>query len=113
MKYSTLEELSSNSNIHNLLANIAKFRQLLIEVYGSYNLINGNFRRYYNKPKAPNIEIFVLAFAAESMQIYSENMLYSILKSSYPHYCSTLPDRTNFNRRRRFCNHLLIFYQSA
>ena len=29
--------------MHNLLANIAKFRQLLIEVYGSDNLINGDF----------------------------------------------------------------------
>jgi IS5 family transposase len=88
--------------MHNLLANIAKFRQLLIEVYGSDNLINGNFRRYSNQPKASDIEIVALAFAAESMQIDSENMLYTILKSSYPQYCSTLPDRTNFNRRRRF-----------
>ena len=63
--------------MHNLLANIAKFRQLLIEVYGSDNLINGNFRRYSNQPKAPDIEIVALAFAADLMQIDSENMLYS------------------------------------
>jgi hypothetical protein len=87
LKYSILEEFSRNSNMHNLLANIAKFRQLLIEVYGSDNLINGNFRRYSNQPKAPDIEIVALAFAAESMQIDSENMLYSILKSSYPARC--------------------------
>ena len=68
--------------MHNLLANIAKFRQLLIEVYDFDNLINGNFRRYSNQPKALDIEIVALAFAAESMQIDSENMLYSILKIS-------------------------------
>ena len=88
--------------MHNLIANITKFRQLLIEVYGSDNLINGNFRRYSNQPKASDIEIVALAFTAEAMQIDSENMLFSILRNSYPQYCKTLPDRTNFNRRRRF-----------
>lgn len=88
--------------MHNLIANITKFRQLLIEVYGADNLTNGNFRRYSNQPKASDIEIVALAFTAEAMQIDSENMLYSILRNSYPQYCKTLPDRTNFNRRRRF-----------
>lgn len=35
------------------------------------------------------------------MQIDSENMLFSILKNSDPLYCKTLPNKTNFNRRRR------------
>jgi hypothetical protein len=35
------------------------------------------------------------------MQIDSENMLFSILKNSYPLYCKTLPVRTNLYRRRR------------
>lgn len=75
---------------------------MLIEVYGSDNLINGNFRRYSNQPKASDIEIVALAFTAEAMQIDSENMLFSILRNSYPQYCKTLPGRTNFNRPRRF-----------
>ena len=87
--------------MHNLTSNIAKFRQLLINAYGAENLTNGNFRRYPNKPKASDIEIVAVAFTAEAMQIDSENMLFSILKISYPLYCKTLPDRTNFNRRRR------------
>jgi hypothetical protein len=57
---------------------------------------------YPNQPKASDIEIVALAFAAEAMQIDSENMLYSTLKTTYSQYCKTLPDRTNFNRRRRF-----------
>ncbi len=87
--------------MHNLVTNIIKFRQLLTEVYGPDKLINGNFRQYPNQPKVSDIEIVALAFAAEAMQIDSENMLFSILKNTYPQYCKTLPDRTNFNRRQR------------
>ena len=87
--------------MHNLLANIAKFRQLLTETYGADNLTNGNFRCYSNQPKASDIEIVAIAFAAEAMQIDSENMLFSIFKNDFPHYNESIPDRTNFNRRRR------------
>jgi len=87
--------------------NIAKFRQLLINAKSAENLTNGNFRRYSNLPKASDIEIVAMAFSAEAMQIDSENIPFSILKNSYPLYCKTLPDSTNFNRRRRSCNHLL------
>ena len=66
--------------MHNLLANIAKFRQLLTETYGADNLTNGNFRRYSNQPKASDIEIVAISFAAEAIQIDSENMLFSIFK---------------------------------
>jgi hypothetical protein len=66
------------------------------------NLINGKFCRYSNQLNAIDIETIALASAADSMQINSENILCSILKSIYPKYCSKLPDRNNFNLRRRF-----------
>ena len=55
LKYNILEDFSSNFNMNNFLANITKFQQLQIDVYGSDNLINGNFRRYSNQPKAPEV----------------------------------------------------------
>ena len=87
--------------MHNLIANIAKFRQLLIEVYGADNLTNGNFKHYPNQPKAADIEIIALTLAAESQGIISENNLFQILESDYKSYRQTLPDRSNFNRRKR------------
>ena len=101
MIYSILEKLSYNSNRHNLIANVTKFCQLRVEVYGTDNLINGNFRHYSNQPKEFDIELIVLSFAAESQGIISENNLYQILESDYKSYRITLPDRSNFNRRRR------------
>ena len=87
--------------MHNLIANIAKFRQLLIEVYGTDNLTNGNFKHYPNQPKATDIEIIALTLAAESQGIISENYLFQILDSDYKSYRQTLPDRSNYNRRKR------------
>jgi hypothetical protein len=68
---SILEDSLHNSDMHNLLANTAKFRQLLTETYGADNLTNGNFRCYSNQLKASDIEIVAIAFAAEAMQIDS------------------------------------------
>jgi IS5 family transposase len=87
--------------MHNLITNIAKFRNLLSDCYGVDNLTNGNFRNYSNQPKAPDIEIIALTLAAESQGIISENNLFHILESDYKSYRQTLPDRSNFNRRKR------------
>ncbi len=87
--------------MHNLITNIAKFRNLLTDCYGVDNLTNGNFRNYSNQPKASDIEIIALTLAAESQGIISENNLFQILESDYKSYRQTLPDRSNFNRRKR------------
>jgi hypothetical protein len=87
--------------MHNLIANITKFRQLLTQAYGAENLIHGNFRRYSNPPKASDIEIIAISFSAEAMGICSENHLFSILKNDFPHYNKSLPDRTRYCRRRK------------
>jgi hypothetical protein len=94
--------------MHNLITNIAKFRQLLIEVYGTDNLTHGNFKHYPNQPKATDIEIIALTLAAESQGIISENYLFQILDSDYKNYRQTLPDRSNYNRRKRAISHLLM-----
>lgn len=58
--------------MHNIRANIAKFRQLLSEVYGVDNLIIGNFKHYLNQPKASDIEIIAHTQVVESHGIISE-----------------------------------------
>jgi hypothetical protein len=50
--------------MHNLVANITNFRQVLTEVFGPDNLINENFKHYPNLPKASDIEIVAVAFTA-------------------------------------------------
>ena len=64
--------------MHNIFANITMFRQLLIEVYRSDNMTNGNKRQNSNQPIAIYINIIDLAIVAESMKNDSENRLYSI-----------------------------------
>ena len=87
--------------MHNLTTNIARFREILIQAYGADNLYNGNFRRYPNSPKASDIEIVAIAIAAEAMEIESENNHFKVLRCNYSSYYKLLPDRSNFNRRRR------------
>jgi hypothetical protein len=99
MKY--IKEFSSNSNMRNLTANIAKFRQLLINAYGADNLTNGNLRHYPNQPNATDIETIAISLATESQGIISENYLFQILESDYKSYRQTLPDRSNYNQNKR------------
>lgn len=87
--------------MHNLKANIDKIYQIVAEVLeGSINEFN-NFRPYPNRPKLPDLQIVAIAITAEALSIDSENLLYSKLKTDYPEYYKQLPDRSNFNRRKR------------
>ena len=95
--------------MHNLLSNIATFHELLTKTNGSNNLKNGNFRRYLNQPKASDLDIVIIAFASEAIQIDSEKIHFSIFKNDYPHYNESIPDRTNSNRRRRILQPLMIY----
>lgn len=87
--------------MHNLITKITKFRELLTDAYGPDNLKDGNFRAYPNPPKASDIEIVALSLTAESLNIDSETSLYNILEIDHPEYRKEIPDRSNFNRRRR------------
>jgi hypothetical protein len=51
-----------------------------------------NFRLYSNQPKANDIKIVALSFAAKAIQINYENMLFSLLKNAYTQY------RKNYQR---------------
>lgn len=60
-----------------------------------------NFYRYSRQPKCSDLVILSLAVSAEAIGLDSENFLYGKIKSSYPQLFEMLPDRTNYNRRKR------------
>jgi hypothetical protein len=60
-----------------------------------------NFQVYKNKPKASDIEIVALSILMEQEGVHSEHQFYNTLKKNCAARLKSLPDRTNFNRRRR------------
>lgn len=60
-----------------------------------------NFFCYPRQPKASDLTIIALAVSAEALGLDSENYLFGLIKSSYPQLAKMLPDRSNYNRRKR------------
>ena len=87
--------------MHNLKSNYDKFLPIVKESLKDYMLPDGNFQYYRNKPKLSDIEVVTLAVLAESLGVDSENYLFSKLKTEYSASFVNLPDRSNFNRRKR------------
>jgi len=87
--------------MHNLKANIDKISEIVFNALdGAINEFS-NFRPYPNRPKVPDLQIVAMAVTAEALSIDSENLLYSKLKTDYPEFYKHLPDRSNYNRRKR------------
>ena len=61
-----------------------------------------NTRKYTNKPILSDIEVVCLAITAEALQIDSENLLWSKLKTDYPDLFQVLPHRTRYNARKKY-----------
>jgi hypothetical protein len=87
--------------MHNLKSNYDKFLPIAKESLMEYMLPDGNFQIYRNKPKLTDIEVVTLAVLAETLGVDSENHLFSKLNTEYSADFVNLPDRSNFNRRRR------------
>ena len=63
--------------------------------------IDGNYKFYPNKPKMPDIAIIALSITAECLEICSENLLFSKIKSDYLYHFPNLIHRASYNRRRK------------
>lgn len=87
--------------MHNLKANIEKFYGLAQTAFDSE--LNGfhNFRHYPNLPKCADLLILAIAVTAECLALDSENHLYRVLGDEYPELLCLMPDRSNYNRRKR------------
>lgn len=93
--------------MHNLETNFHKIRRIVNLHFANLFPFDGNAQFYPRKPKCTDIDIVSLAMTAEALSLDSENLLFSKLHSDYPALARLLPDRTNYNRRRRRL-HLLI-----
>lgn len=87
--------------MHNLKTNFDKIIGIVKSAIGDCLYSDGNFYKYRNKPKMSDIEIVALALTAESLGIDSENLLFSKLRKEFLEDFPRLPDRTNYNRRRK------------
>ena len=87
--------------MHNLKTNFDKILEITKLALADFILADQNLKHYPNKPKMTDLEIIALAITAESLGIDSENLLFSKLKTEFRVHFPRLPDRTNYNRRRR------------
>lgn len=101
MKISNLACYHTTLNMHNLLANIEYISELTYQALNSQLDKFNNFRPYPNRPKVPDLQIVAIAIVAEMLSIDSENLLYAKLKTEHPDFFTQLPDRSNYNRRKR------------
>lgn len=74
---------------------------------------DGNHFKYPNRPKLTDNQIVTLAIWAYIEDIHSELNLYKRIKSDMPEIYRTLPDRSNFNRRRKRLHFLIDQFQAS
>ncbi|SCZ02680.1 IS982 family transposase [Flavobacterium caeni] len=100
--------------MHNLKTNFDKIIGIVKSISEGNLYDEGNFYSYRNKPKMSDIEIIALVLTAESLGIDSENLLFSKLRQEFMEDFPRLPDRTNYNRRRkRLQNHFAWICESV
>lgn len=87
--------------MHNLHTNYLKILGIAKQVFADQVCEKGNFFTYPHAPKLSDIEVISLAITAEALSIDSENLLFHKLQAEYRQHFPLLPDRSNFNRRRR------------
>ena len=99
--------------MHNLKTNFDKIIGIAKSMLSNVLLEDDNFFNYKNKPKMSDIEIVALALTAESLGIDSENLLFSKLRSEFLSDFPRLPDRSNYNRRRKRLQDYLVWISDS
>lgn len=87
--------------MHDLPAIYAKVFETLRTLTEDYFDKDGNTRTYPHPPKMSDLEVISLTIAAESVQITSENLLWSKLIKDYPGLFPELIHRVSYNRRKK------------
>jgi hypothetical protein len=101
LEMSNLKAFTKHFLMHNFTANLGYFMNLAKECFKIDIDRSGNFRFYPRLPKISDIQIIAMSVLAEAEGIDSENLLFAQLKSCHPEFYASLPDRTNYNRRKR------------
>jgi hypothetical protein len=129
MKKKKIVHIIENQYIKNYLTNsnytaMHDLKSIYNKVEDSISLIakeyfdhQGNSKNYSHSPKLSDLQIVSLAITSECLQIDSESLLWSKLKTDYNKLFPNLPHRATYNRRRRNlanlisqCNNLLSDY---
>lgn len=103
--------------MHNLHTKMVNIEAICKSVFASKIDHEGNFRRYPNLPKMPDCQVIALALAAASLNITSENNLFSKIAVEHPSWLKLLPTRQRFNQRakrlREWCDELACHLSDA
>ena len=113
---SNLGSSTKHSYMHNFTANLGHFMKLAKESFKNEIDVSGNFKFYPRQPKISDIQLVAMVVLAEAEGIDSENLLYAQVKACHPEFYKSLPDRTNYNRRKRRLRHkideMAIYFSS-
>lgn len=92
---------TKNTDMHDLSTIYSKVKTSLKCVAKDCFEFGDNHRLYPNPPKMTDLEIISLSITAEAVDIGSENLLWSKLKTDYSSLIPHLIHRTSYNRRRK------------
>lgn len=87
--------------MHNLKSNFDKFLSITKSSFKNVATADGNFSFYPRKPKLSDCEIVALSLSAEAIGVDSESYLFGKLNADHLSDFPSLPQRCNYNRRRR------------
>lgn len=90
-----------DTDMHDLPTIYGKVQSVLLTQAKDYFDEAGNTRHYPNLPGMSDLEVISLAIAAECVQVSSENLLWSKLRTDYSNLFPNLIHRTSYNRRRK------------
>ena len=105
------KEITTNlktPDMHDLKSIYTKMRRTLKTVAKDCFDSDGNHRYYPNAPSMSDLEIISLTLAAESLQITSENLLWSKIQKDYPFLFPNLVHRTSYNRRKKALRYIFL-----
>jgi Transposase DDE domain len=101
---SILEVLINQNNdisMHVITRIYGQVKETLLNYAQQNFAFDGNHQFYPKKPLFTDLELISLAITAESLQIDSENYLWSKLQCDYKSDFPNLPHRTKFNKRKK------------
>lgn len=90
-----------------------EIERLVDSIFDKKADVCGNHFRYSNAPKLSDNQIITMSIWSYVEDIYSELNLYRRIKLDLPAIYATLPDRSNFNRRRRRLQYLVDEVQAS
>ena len=96
------------TDMHDLKSIYEKVFKTLKSTAKDYFVYGENYRYYPNPPLMSDLAIVSLVITAESLQITSENLLWSKIQKDYPDMFPNLIHRASFNRRRKALRELLL-----